>query len=293
MLDIPGAPGTLDPNPGAMLQTRQAIDGMLKTEADPNAIRALTMARQSIDERLAASVPGLKLIDAQFEELARQQTALTRGRSALDTGKSAPHPMDVERELVEGALPGSEFIGPSAGPTRYRQGVRAEIERLLGHNANDVAKLNQILKADGDWPREKLGRLFGSEKADKLFEVLEREKLFAATREAATGNSVTAARQAAMRRLGAGGETFGMRQAYEAGGILGLGRSAALKATDSFTDGLMNSIKEKSRTKLAKAVTDNRRQVIEALMELEARKAAQAVSSPMAQALLMSGGQRR
>jgi hypothetical protein len=293
MLNIPGAPGVLDPNPGAMLQTRHAIDGLLKTEADPNAIRALTMARQAVDERLATSIPGIKPIDAQFEELARQQTGLARGRSALDTGKTSPHPLDVERELQEGALPRGEFIGPSAGPTRYRQGVRAEIERLLGHNANDVAKLNQILKADGDWPMEKLARVFGPQKADELFNILEREKLFAATREAAVGNSVTAARQEAMRRLGAGGSPFGMRQAYEAGGFLGLGRSAALKVTDKATETLMNRIKDASRTKIAGAVTDNRRKVIEALMETESRKATRALPSPVAQALLQAGAQRR
>lgn len=293
MLDIPNAPGNLDPHPGAALQVRHAIDGILKTEADPNAVRALTLARQQVDAKLAQSVPGIKAVDAQYEELARQSKAFNAGRSALDSGKTSPHPLDVERAFQEGALPEGVLVGPSAGPTRYAQGMRAEIDRILGGNANDVATLNRILKSDGDWNPKKLATAFGPEKADKLLAVLEREKLFASTRDGAVGNSVTAARQEAMHRLGAGKSAFGMRQAYEAGGMLGLGRSAALRATDRATEAFMNRIKDASRTKIAGAVVDNRRKVIEALMEIDARKATRALPSPAAQALFMSTGQRR
>jgi hypothetical protein len=76
MLDIHGAPGNLDPNPATLFQTRQAIDGMLAGETNPQVIRTLSGYRQRVDDTLAQAVPGIKDVDAKFAELARQREAL-------------------------------------------------------------------------------------------------------------------------------------------------------------------------------------------------------------------------
>jgi hypothetical protein len=194
MLNVPGT-DQLDPNPSALFQTRQAIDGILATEQNPQAIRQLTMARQNVDRELARAVPGVKDIDAQFQELARQREALQRGSQVLDTGKTAVRPGELAQEMADNANPAGTLVGPSASNVRLREGARAEIDRIVGTNSNDVAKLNQVLKSEGDWNRDKLRTLFGQDRADRLFNVLDRERVFENTFRRTTGNSETASRQ--------------------------------------------------------------------------------------------------
>jgi hypothetical protein len=142
-------------------------------------------------------------VDAKFEELARQREALGRGQQMLDSGRTAPRPADVAQEMTAGAVP-DRGIGPSAVPFRLSQGARAEIERLIGTTANDLNALKSALKGDGSWNRARLVSLFGEQKADRLLQILERERTFAATHGAVTGNSETAARQAAQAEVNGG-----------------------------------------------------------------------------------------
>lgn len=200
MLDIEGAAGNLDPNPYTLFQTRQAIDGLLETEANTKVIAALTRARQQVDGMLADAVPGLKQVDAKFEELARQRTALGRGQQTLDSGRTAIRPAELQDEVTRGAVP-ERGIGPSAVPFRLSQGARAEIERIIGTTANDLNALKTALKGDGSWNRDRLVTLFGAQKSDRLLEVLEREKTFDATNRIVTQNSETAARTAMQREV--------------------------------------------------------------------------------------------
>lgn len=195
MLDVEGAPGNLDPNPFTLFQTRQAIDGLLETETNTKVIGALTNARRQVDTMLADAVPGIKQVDAKFEELARQRTALGRGQQTLDSGRTAVRPQELDAEMAAGAVP-ERGVGPSAVPFRLSQGARAEIERIIGTTANDLNALKTALKGDGSWNRDRLVTLFGQEKADRLLRVLDREKQFAATDQIVTKNSETAARQA-------------------------------------------------------------------------------------------------
>lgn len=199
MLDVYGEPGTLDPNPGTLFQTRQAIDGILSTEANPKVIAALTQVRQQVDSVLADAVPGIKQVDAQFAELARQNEGLQLGAKALNSGKTAVRPAEMADEVAAGVQPEGLFIGPSGKTFRVSQGARAEIDRLIGTTANDLVALKQALKGDGSWNRQKLTQLFGNDKADALLDVLEREMKFQGTYDAAFGNSKTAATTAAQK----------------------------------------------------------------------------------------------
>lgn len=201
MLDIAGAPGNLDPNPATLLQTRQAIDGLLGVSTDRNVIGALSQARREVDEILTRSVPGIKDVDARFAELARQNEAVTEGQRMLESGRTAPRPDEVAEQVTRGALPEGTFIGPSGVPFRLSQGARAEIDRIIGITGNNLTALKSALKGDGSWNRSRLASLFGQEKADRLLDVLEREMTFNRTFSTVMQNSETAARQAAMRDL--------------------------------------------------------------------------------------------
>lgn len=203
MLDIEGVPGELDPNPFTLFQTRQAIDGMIEQEANSKVVAALTAARRQVDAILADAVPGLKQVDAKFEELANQRGALGRGQQTLDSGRTAVRPEELQAEMVQGAVP-ERGMGPSAVPFRLTQGARAEIERLIGTTANDLNALKSALKGDGSWNRDRLVSLFGEAKADKLLSILEREKTFDATNRIVTQNSETAARGAAQAEVDSG-----------------------------------------------------------------------------------------
>lgn len=269
MLMVNGTADVLDPNPSTLFQTRQAIDGLLTTNADPKVASVLSEARQQVDDLLSRSVPGLKEVDAQFAELARQRDALSRGQQVLDMGRTAPRPEELAQEVAAAALPQGRMVGPSAAPLRLSQGARAEVERILGGNANDVSRLNQLIKAEGDWNRSRLSTLFGDDKANRLFRVLDNEMTFANTRNLAVGNSATAGRQQAMRELGGGGDpAFGVRDAYAAGGVLGALRGAGVKGAESIVKALTNSKNQSRNERLARLLIGRNVDVLKAIPEM-------------------------
>jgi hypothetical protein len=182
----------LDPNPSGWLKTRQAIDGMLEGQTDSNVVRVLTDARRQIDDALAAHVPGIKTVDAKYAELAKQGEAFETGQKALDSGRTAMWPQEL-----------ADKVATASGGQRQRlsEGARSEIERIIGTTTNNLNALKTALKGEGSWNRERLAALFGPEKADKLLNVLEREKTFDATNRVVTQNSETAARTAMQREV--------------------------------------------------------------------------------------------
>jgi hypothetical protein len=283
-LNIPGT-DTLDPNPQALLATRQAIDGLLSDETNPQVIRQLTIARQSVDDTLANAAPGIKDVDAQFAELARQREAIQRGQTVLDSGRTAPRPAELADEVAQGALPQGTQIGPSAVPFRMSQGARAEVDRILGNNANDVARLNTLIKSEGDWNRSRLASLFGQDRADQLFNVLDNERTFAGTRNFATGNSATAGRTEAIRELGGGPQTFNMRDAYAAGGILGALRSAGVKIGGKIGASILAGRNQATNAALADILASNRGAVVQALARAPAQTPR--LADPIVRALML------
>ncbi|MGY5793665.1 hypothetical protein ACXHXM_25985 len=280
----------LDSNPQTMFQTRQAIDGMLSTEADPKVVAALTDARQMIDDGLTRAVPNIKEADASFAELARQREALNRGQQVLESGKTAPRPAELANEVVQGANPQGMQIGPSAVPLRLSQGARAEIDRILGTKANDVVALNNLIKGQGDWNRDRLATLFGQDKADRVIKVLENERAFADTANTVTRNSETAARQAAQSELGGAGVGFGAEEAFKAGGVRGAARAVALDKAKKVAAALLPQSGDRARESLASTlVNQNRDAVIRALMATGGTAQVPALVNPVVKALLLGG----
>lgn len=198
MLNVPGT-SELSTDPGVLLATRHAIDDMFPTATGNNEIGFLTNIRRQVDEMLAQSVPGIKQVDAQFEELARQNTGIQTGQQVLDSGRTAPRPAEVEAMMTDGAVPQGLFIGPSGEPFRVSQGARAEIDRLVGTTGSNLTALKSALKGDGSWNRDRLVSLFGRERADSLLGILEREQTFQSTYNTVLQNSETAARTAAQK----------------------------------------------------------------------------------------------
>ncbi|KNY35548.1 hypothetical protein [Agrobacterium sp. SUL3] len=179
-------------DPSVAFQTRQAIDGILETEQNPKVISALSEARQMVDDALTASVPRIKEVDASYSELARQREALQQGRPVLNNEASAMRPGELEQALSQGALPQGQQVGPSAVPTRMRQGALGEIYRAVGTKANDTTALRNVVRGEGDWNREKLGMLFGQEPSDNVLNAIDRETVFGDTANRVSRGSDTA-----------------------------------------------------------------------------------------------------
>jgi hypothetical protein len=193
-------------NPEVLLNTRQAIDGMIANEVDPNTIRVLTQTRAAVDDGLAQAVPGIKAVDAQIAELSRQSTALQRGSQVLDSGKTAVRPVELADEITQGALPQGEMIGPSAAPVRLREGTRAELDRLVGTNVNDLNTLERKIGTPQDWNSQKLETIFGEGPVANVAKALMDNRRFRQSYQDIVQNSQTAQRtEAAASMRGAEG----------------------------------------------------------------------------------------
>jgi hypothetical protein len=177
---------------------------MLNGETDGNVINALTPVRKSIDDMLADKAPGIKGLDAQYSELARQGEAVDRGQTVLGNARSDPRPAELADEVAAGAVPGGDLVtGPSGVSFRLRQGARAEIDRIVGTNLNDRAALNSLLKGNSDWNYQRLSTLFGKDKTDELYRILDNERVMAETENKALAGSKTASITAAQKEIDA------------------------------------------------------------------------------------------
>lgn len=181
--------GQLSSDPRRLMSIRQELDDMIGG-SQGNLKRILTDIRKSVDEELGRAVPGIKDVDQQFSLLAQQRTGFEQGQQALDSGRTALTPVDLQA-LADAS--------PQEVLSAMSQGARAEIDRLIGTTANNINSLKTALKGDGSWNRDRLVTLFGQDKADKLLSVLEREQTFANSFQKIMGNSETAARTAAQK----------------------------------------------------------------------------------------------
>lgn len=175
-------------DPQMVMAVRQELDGLIGTEQNRTIKGALSEIRKAIDGELATAVPGLKAVDSQFAEIAKQGEALETGRTILDSGKNAVDPADLVEQVVNNS-PGQNL--------RLSEGARAEINRLIGTNANDRVALQRILKGEGSWNYEKLRTVFGDQKAQQLTNIIDREATMAATENLATAGSRTQVLKAA------------------------------------------------------------------------------------------------
>jgi hypothetical protein len=177
---------TMDPQ--TIMAVRHELDGIIGKETNSRTAGVLTDLRKAIDRDLAAAVPGLKEVDADFMEVAKQGDALTRGSQVLDDGKTALSPADLVEEMVS-MSPGQS--------TRLSQGTRAEIDRIIGTKANDRVALRNIVRGEGSWNADKLRAVFGPQRTDELLKIIDRESQFAELENLATSGSRTQVLKAA------------------------------------------------------------------------------------------------
>lgn len=240
---------SLDKSARTLLNARRAIDGMMET-ADGPTKSVLTMMRHQIDGELTRAVPGIKSVDAQYHELARQREAFSRGQQVLESGRTAPRPAELAEEFNAGGVPEGRMVGPSGVPKRLKEGARAEIDRIIGTNANDRVALQKLIKGEGDWSRDRLTTLFGKEKADKVFALLDREKLYSETSADLLRNSETAKRQENVAKV----KDQGRAGLLEEGGNLQFG-TAAKRMGEKLFSGMNAPAKDASLKELAQLLT--------------------------------------
>jgi hypothetical protein len=204
MLDITGAPGYLDPDPRVLQKVRTEVRGMRDAQNVPPRTRAvLNDAYDQISQEMHNRIPGIREADAQYAELAAQRQALQpreTGASIFDTGRNTGmRPDEFAAEMAAAAEPKGSTIalGPSGEAFRMRQGARAELDRIVGTNRNDLAKLNNVLGQPQDWNSQKLATAFGPQRAQAVRDVLERETGFRDTYQKLFGGPETAQRLAA------------------------------------------------------------------------------------------------
>jgi len=205
MLDIPGVPGTLDPHPRAMQAARTAVRGMRDSAEDPAVRAQLGIVYDRLTGEMQRKVPGIRELDSRYAELGRQEEAVTTagtGARMFEKGREAVRrPDELQRELTEAAQPKGVNIGPSAEPVRMREAARAELDRIVGTNKNDLLALENLLGRPQDWNAQKLGIMFGRERADRLMNVLDSERVFRDTYGKVVEGSQTAQRQASKEAL--------------------------------------------------------------------------------------------
>lgn len=264
-------------DPQMIMSVRQDLDGLIGSEANRTIKGALQQVRRELDSTLGASVPGLKDIDAQFAEIAGQSDALDTGRTLLRTDQNAVDPADLVEMMATN----------SAGQNvRLSEGVRAEINRIIGTSANDRVALRGIVRGDGSWNAEKLASVLGQDKADEILRIIDNEATKAATENLATSGSRTQVLRAAQDDLK--GNTDAMGVAREAmnlqfgnaagkvadallGGAIQRSREGVIgRVGEALVSGGLSPQMQSELVRLTQGLPQNQRSIIAALLASQA-----------------------
>lgn len=269
-LNIPGGdplkPDTmaLDPSTNGLHNARKDIGNMLY-DADGN-IRpnlgteeagALKYYYGKITDALHEASDPFKDVDTRYSGVKKEGAAYEQGRSLLDSKRETPTPGDVNRQIEKG--------GPAV-KTALSRGALTDLYRIVGQNANDRVALQNVVKGAGDWNRDKLTSLFGEEKAKAIFDVLEREKVFSETKNAVTGGSPTASRQAEEMGPFSG---LSWSDAIKVGGLSAIPRALAMRVVDSISEKMSTGRIEARDASLANMLSGktNRAELAKALLK--------------------------
>lgn len=220
------------------LQKTASMDNVLKTPAGQQAlrnaqrialnegmpidpatldVRGLDLVKRSLDDQISVAQRAgrnnearvlttmkNKLVEGAPEEYRAALDAFYGPSAvidALDNGRSvfqrSVHPGEVSAEVK--ALSGADRDA-------YLQGARSALDEIMMNARNDGGAARAMFEKGAN--KAKLYSLLGKDEAKTFLNALDRETTFAGTSYAATGNSVTAGRQAAQQRWGSqeGGE---------------------------------------------------------------------------------------
>lgn len=210
-LEIEGAPGNLDPYAGKLGAIRSDITGMLRQDAatpggtmQDNTRRLLQQAERHMTGELQRAVPGIHGLDSMRAELGAQERALATdspGSRIFDTSREGViRPAEMQDFLARSTVP-KGVLTQTEEPLRLRQAARAELDRIVGTNKNDLNALERVLAEPQDYNSQKLAMMFGQDRADAIASVLRNERRGRETHTAVVGGSQTAQRSAAMKGL--------------------------------------------------------------------------------------------
>jgi hypothetical protein len=183
-LDVEGTPGTLDTNPIKVQNVRSEVKAMLREPEKYNSktLAALKELNDQLDNELQTKIPGIRELDSQYAELGAQERAIgtkSEGSRAFDKGReTVSRPEELADTLRETAQPKGVNVGPSAEPFRLRQAARADLERIVAGNKNDLLVLENMLGKEQDWNAQKLAVMFGPEKGARIMDVLDNERMY-------------------------------------------------------------------------------------------------------------------
>lgn len=257
--------GQPDISADGLHNTRQALDFLInETWKDAPRKQALAQDyRSAVDAALKGNIKRFGRLDSAYAEMANQREMLEKGGSVFDTGKTAIRPEELN-SVINNNRPASNRM--------LSAGARAEIDRIVGNNANDVAKLNSLLKGEGDWNREKLRLLFGRDKADDVLRVLDAERVMENTKRLVVDGSQTAPRMEfadKLREIAKGRDIPSDRTAVglALAGVQKAARRIGAKQGDDAADQFAKEL-----AKLSVATGAQRDQIIDALMQRGVRK---------------------
>lgn len=133
-------------------------------------------------------VPGYKDARANWASSFEVEDAITAGRKALAGGPaSAQSPADMVAEF--------NLMKPDEQDA-FRSGVREYAAAVMGTARNDASAAKGLLSKG--WNREKLSAIIGPEEAGRLFDAVNAESIFTATRGVvSSGSKTNLAREAA------------------------------------------------------------------------------------------------
>ncbi|GJE29555.1 hypothetical protein [Methylobacterium organophilum] len=183
-----------DRRPEALHNAKEALDAMIATvraqqgSAARSELRALTAVRRGLNDALEAHVPGYREANRTAQGFFQQREAFDRGQTLLNSGRESVRPGLLAQE--------TEAMAPAVADAQ-RQGLRAEVDRLVGTTANDRTALAKAVKGEGDWNRARLATVFGEDPAQALVGAVEREGAFDASHRRIVENSMTELRKRA------------------------------------------------------------------------------------------------
>jgi hypothetical protein len=185
-----------DATPEGLMQTRQALDGMIARATENADLRTAGVAmrlqqiRQAVDDTVGAVNPEIKNLDRAYETFSDASAAFRSGQNFLGRDQ---HPVDIATRFN---------AAPMEQQAAERLGARTRIDREVGNTANDLVALKQIVKGEGDWNRAKLATYFGQDEADRIIGAVDREAAFRDAYNKVVENSQTAQRLAGKEAVG-------------------------------------------------------------------------------------------
>lgn len=156
-------------------RVRIALDDLYGKLADtPVAQGRILKLRQQLDSLMPEQ---MKRVDKAMSQNFKREEALDIGKSKiLRSGPDAMTPAQLQALEDAGAAGGGAITVEQA--RALQAGTRADVERMLGTTANDVAALRKAVGGDGDWNRAKLAQIFGADEADRVIGAVDREVAF-------------------------------------------------------------------------------------------------------------------